>query len=251
MPNPSKALILLVEDNADLCDTITQHLEIAELMVQSFDRGSKALEFLQKNFVNLVLLDINLPDYNGFDLIREIRAREAPPPVIFITGQTSELSKVQGLESGADDYITKPFSYAELIARIKAVLRRTETAYDQQLTPNTRFDENPFTFCGARIDPGRLEIRFPNGVCDPIGRKELGILSYLNSNPDHVVSRKAMIHAVWGEHADVRSRSLDQYVVKIRDRFKKNDCSIDAFRTLHGIGYIYDQNPAGEGAEAS
>lgn len=148
---------------------------------------------------------------------------------------------------GGDDYITKPFSFPELIARIRAVLRRAESVTDLNLTKNVRVSDEPFDFRGARITPVRLEIAFPNGVVMKIGRKELGILTHLNENQAVVITRKALIHSVWGIHADVRSRSLDQYIVKVRELYKSHGLNLDAFRTVHGIGYIFD--PKGISAE--
>ncbi len=141
---------------------------------------------------------------------------------------------------GGDDYITKPFSFPELIARIHAVLRRAETAHDYHITKNAALSQEVFKFCGVDVNPIRLEIAFPNGNTEKIGRKELGILTYLASNEGTVLTRRSLIHAVWGIHADVRSRSLDQYIVKIRESFARNDHSLDAFRTIHGVGFIYD-----------
>ena len=92
----------------------------------------------------------------------------------------------------------------------------------------------------------RLEIKFPDGSTHNLGRKELGILSYLNSYPGVVVTRKALIHSVWGAHANVRSRSLDQYVVKVRELFKEHSVALDAFRTVHGLGYIFDPKGVSE-----
>ncbi len=90
------------------------------------------------------------------------------------------------------------------------------------------------------MNPLRLELKFPNETVVKIGRKELGIMAFLVSNEGKVITRKALIHGVWGVHADVKSRSLDQYIVKIRDHFSKNDLTLSAFRTIHGVGYIYD-----------
>ncbi|MGF1531364.1 MAG: response regulator transcription factor [Puniceicoccaceae bacterium] len=240
MKESPKPLILIVEDNPELRASIIEYLEHVGMLTQAFDRGAKAIDFLKNNHANLVLLDVNLPDFSGFELLREIRSVDAPPPVIFVTGLNNEISKVKGFEIGADDYLTKPFSNAELVARIRAVLRRSETAYDTKLAMNASVLDQPFTFCEARINPARLEINFPNGNTEAIGRKELGILALLANNPNQVISRKMMIHEVWGEHADLKSRSLDQYVVRIRDRFKEQECPSTAFRTIHGIGYIYD-----------
>ncbi len=172
--------------------------------------------------------------------MKDLRQNGIETPVIFLTGENSEVHKVKALEMGGDDYITKPFGFPELVARIHAVLRRAETAHDGNITNNVTTHDDPFDFCGAQVNPQRLEVTFPNGNIESIGRKELGIFVYLASHPNSVLTRKNLIHAVGGIHADVRSRSLDQYIVKIRDLYKRHDLSLDAFRTVHGVGYIYD-----------
>jgi DNA-binding response OmpR family regulator len=239
-PNP-KPLIVVVEDEPDLATLIAQYLERAGMRVQVCNRAAHALKFLQRNFANLVLMDLVLPDKPGFELYEELKASNINVPVIFLTGNlTEEASKVHGLETGGDDYMTKPFSYAELVARIRAVLRRTDYKGDSNLTKNVKVSDEPFDFCGAKVTPIRLEIAFPGGDIVTVGRKELGILSYLNDHHGEVITRKALIHAVWGQHADVKSRSLDQYIVKVRDIFKKKGLDLADFRTVHGIGYIFD-----------
>jgi DNA-binding response OmpR family regulator len=239
-PNP-KPLIVVVEDEPELAALIAQNLERVGMRVQVCNRAAHALKFLQKNFANLVLMDLTLPDQGGFELYEDLKNANINVPVIFLTGNLEEASKVHGLEQGGDDYITKPFSYAELTARIKAVLRRADYKEDLDLTKNVKVNTDAFDFCGARVTPIRLEITFPaTNETISIGRKELGILSYLNEHHGEVITRKALIHAVWGQHADVRSRSLDQYVVKVRDLFKKKGLDLADFRTVHGIGYIFD-----------
>ncbi len=235
-----KPLIVIVEDEAELAALIAVHLEKAGMHTQVCNRAAHALKFLKKNFANLLLLDITLPDQSGFALMEEIKAAGIAIPVIFLTGNIEETSKVRGLDMGGDDYVTKPFSYAELVARIRAVLRRTETKSDQNVTKNVKISDEPFDFCGAKITPQRLEITFPKNVVLKLGRKELGILAYLNAHQGHVITRQALIHSVWGVHADVKSRSLDQYVVKVRDLFNEHGLDLSAFRTVHGIGYIFD-----------
>jgi DNA-binding response OmpR family regulator len=235
-----KPLIVIVEDEAELASLISMHLERAGMNSQVCNRAQHAMRFLRKNFANLLLLDINLPDQSGFSLVEEMKGADINVPVIFLTGNVEETSKVKGLEMGGDDYITKPFSYNELIARIRAVLRRTESNADMNVTKNVRVNDQPFDFCNAHIVPERLEISFPDGSTQKLGRKELGILAYLNAHPGQVITRKALIHSVWGIHADVKSRSLDQYIVKVRDLFAAHGLNLDAFRTVHGIGYIFD-----------
>jgi DNA-binding response OmpR family regulator len=240
-----KPLILVVEDEPELAKIISIHLEEAGMQCQHYDRAALALKFLKRNFANLLLLDINLPDQSGFALLEELKTNDVAIPTIFLTGNGIEANKVKGLDMGGDDYMTKPFSYAELVARIRAVLRRAETKADFNVAKNIRTVDAPFTFCGAKITPERLEIQFPDGVVTKLGRKELGILAYLDENRGVVITRKALIHSVWGLHADVKSRSLDQYIVKVRDLFKEHGISLDAFRTVHGVGYIFEPDKTG------
>lgn len=239
-----RPLIVVVEDEKELSSIICEQLENAGMQTQPYDRCAPALRFLERNFANLLLLDLNLPDSTGFQLLGDLKQRDINVPTIFLTGSGIEADKVRGLNMGGDDYITKPFSYAELVARINAVLRRAESNKDFNLTKNVRTVDQPFEFLGARVHPDRLEIEFPNGVAHKIGRKELGILAYLNTHRHVVITRKELIHSVWGIHADVRSRSLDQYIVKVRAAFQNNGLTLDSFKTVHGIGYIFEP-PAG------
>ena len=244
MDTTSKPLILIVEDDEDIANVTAEHLIEAGMHAQIFNRVTRAEEYLKKNHVNLVLLDINLPDVDGFALLDSIRSSETQVPVIFVTGADSETTKIRGLDVGADDYVTKPFSASELVARIRAVLRRTDTRHDLNLTPNFTVSDKPFDFLGANINGARMEISFPDGVKESLGRKELGILAHLADNKGKIIPRKSMIHAVWGPHANVKSHSLDQYIVKVRDLLKRHGCNDSAFRTVHGVGFIYD--PDGE-----
>jgi DNA-binding response OmpR family regulator len=238
-----KPLVVIVEDEPELAALLAAHLEKAGMNTQICNRAQHAMKFLKKNFANLVLLDINLPDQSGLSLLEELKSEDITVPIIFVTGNVDEPHRVKGLDIGADDYVTKPFSYTELVARIRAVLRRTENIRDQNVTKNVKISDQPFDFCGAKITPERLEIAFPDATVMKIGRKELGILAYLNAHPGQVITRKALIHSVWGIHADVKSRSLDQYIVKVRDLFSAHGLDLSCFRTVHGIGYIFD--PAG------
>ena len=235
-----KPLILVVEDEEELAKLICLHLEEAGMQTQVYNRCALALRFLKKNFANLLLLDVNLPDQTGFALLEDLKKDDILIPTIFLTGNALEVNKVRGFELGGDDYITKPFGFPELVARIRAVLRRAESKSDMNLTKNVRVMDEPFELCGAKVVPIRLEIEFPKGESEKIGRKELGILAHIHENRGAVITRKTLIHAVWGIHADVKSRSLDQYIVKVRAAFDKNGISLDCFKTVHGIGYMFE-----------
>lgn len=240
MRTAPKPLILVVEDEEELAKLVCLHLEQAGMQTQVCNRAQHAVRFLTRNFANLMLLDVNLPDQSGFSLLEELKSKDITVPTIFVTGNSGEVSKVKGLELGGDDYITKPFGYAELVARIRAVLRRAESKADLNVTKNVKVSDEPFDFVGARISPIRLEITFPDGTTRKLGRKELGILAYLSEHRGVVIPRKALIHSVWGIHADVRSRSLDQYIVKVRELFLEHGIKLDCFRTVHGVGYMFD-----------
>lgn len=244
MNQTPKPLIVIAEDDKDLATLIATQLEVSGMQSQICHEASHVSRFLKNNFANLLLLDVHLPDDTGFNLVDDLRKNGSEVPVIFLTGESGEVQKVKALEMGGDDYITKPFGFPELIARINAVLRRAGTAHDTNITQNASTTDEPFQFCGAEINPQRLEVAFPDGENESIGRKELGIFAYLAGNPNTVLTRKNLIHSVWGIHADVRSRSLDQYIVKIRDLYKRHGLSLDAFRTVHGVGYIYDLDGA-------
>ena len=240
MNQTSKPLIIVAEDDKDLSTLIATQLEVAGMQSQVCHEASHVGRFLKNNFANLILLDVHLPDDTGFNLMSDLRKAGDKTPIIFLTGENNEVKKVNALEMGGDDYITKPFGFPELIARINAVLRRAETVHDSDITQNASTTDEPFEFCGAKVNPHRLEVTFADGEVESIGRKELGIFTYLASHPNKVLTRKNLIHSVWGIHADVSSRSLDQYIVKIRELYKSHSLTLDDFRTVHGVGYIYD-----------
>jgi len=240
MTQTPKPLILIAEDDTDLSTLIAAQLKVAGMQSQICREASHVERFLKSNFANLLLLDVHLPDDTGFNLMRDLRNSGNETPVIFLTGENSAVKKVKALEMGGDDYITKPFGFPELIARINAVLRRAETIHDGNITQNASITDSPFEFCGAQVNPQRLEVIFADGEIESIGRKELGIFTYLADHPNAVLTRKNLIHSIWGIHADVRSRSLDQYIVKIRELYKRHSLTLDAFRTVHGVGYIYN-----------
>jgi two-component system alkaline phosphatase synthesis response regulator PhoP len=149
---------------------------------------------------------------------------------------------LKGFDAGADDFVTKPFSFTELTARVRAVLRRTSFSEDFSITDNATLNDDDFMFCNAKVSPAFMCVSFPNGNRVRVGKKEIGILKHFAYNHGTILSRKNIIHSVWGERANVRSRSMDQYIVKLRQIFKKNDCPMDRLQTLHGTGYVYSEN---------
>ncbi len=232
--------IVIVEDERSLAAALSQQLALAGFTPQIFHKGSTALRFIAENHVHLVLLDPALPDIDGLTVLARLRQASSSPAVIFLSSQKGPSYVVKALEAGADDFISKPHHPEELVARIQAVLRRSETADDSRLTQNANLATSVFLFSGAEVHPDRLELLFSPQQRYKLGRKEVGILYYLHVNPGVIISRNSLIHAVWGVHANVRSRSLDQYIAKIREAFLGFGHSLDCLRTIHGIGYWYE-----------
>ncbi|MCL4146325.1 UNVERIFIED_CONTAM: hypothetical protein GTU68_016027 [Idotea baltica] len=167
------------------------------MQTQICNRCSLAMRFLKNNFANILLLDLTLPDQNGFAFMEDLKREDINIPTIFLTGNDSEISKVKGLELGADDYVTKPFSAPELVARIHAVLRRAEVANDFNVTKNSAFTDSPFEFNTARSTPTSLEISFPDGEVAQHRREEMEFFP-THENRRTMHHPPNLIHSVWG-----------------------------------------------------
>lgn len=231
--------ILVVDDDPRLRELLRYTLEKAGNEITEAQDGIHALKKFAESAFDLIVLDVTMPELDGLETCRTIR-KTSRIPIVFLSSRDEELDKILGLELGGDDYITKPFSYPELVARIRAVLRRAEGSGDLSLTKNVSVVDEPFDFCGGRVNPQRLELVLADGTVIKIGRKEIGIMAHLKAHEGEVIPRKALIHAVWGIHANVRSRSLDQYIVKVRDFCRASPAGVEALRTVHGVGYIFD-----------
>jgi DNA-binding response OmpR family regulator len=240
MSSEPTPLVVIIEDEQELAHLMSRFIENAGMRTQICHRAQQAIQYLSAHHANLLLLDVRLPDQSGFELMKELRSKNIQVPVIFVTANSIEESRIRGLNMGGEDYITKPFSYLELVARIRVVLRRGAKGGDLSLTPNVSVADQPFEFCGAQVNPHRLEFSLPGLPPRKIGRKEIGIMAHLIQNIGEVIPRKALIHAVWGMHANVQSRSIDQYIVKVRNLCRSSKAGLDAVRTVHGVGYIFD-----------
>jgi two-component system alkaline phosphatase synthesis response regulator PhoP len=243
MMHRNTPLVVLAEDDVKLADILQKQIEMSGMEVQTFHEGAETIRFLQKEAASILLLDINLPDVDGFDVIKQLQNNRVDVPVIFLTAFSDEYYKIKGFDAGAEDFITKPFSFTELIARIKVVLRRAYGKDRDSVSGNAALCDDDFEFCSAVVKPSMMQIVFRNGNVVPIGRKELGVLKHFSSNENTILSRRNLIHSIWGKYANVKSRSLDQYIVKIRQLLKDNGANAEALHTLHGIGYIYTTKP--------
>jgi DNA-binding response OmpR family regulator len=236
----TKPLLLLLNTGEVHGEKLIGELEQAShFRIQSFEKDSLALKFIERNNVHGIFIHNGTLEKIRL-LIGEIRKNENPVAVFCSMSQCSPENIADLFDHGCDEFFVKSTPSVEVIARIKAVLRRSEVVKDRQITANVSLDMEKFSFHGVTVNPSQLEIIFDDKNKFKLGKKELGILYYLASNPGVIVSRNNLIHAVWGVHADTRSRSVDQYITKIRILFEKYADGLNCLRTLHGIGYWYD-----------
>jgi DNA-binding response OmpR family regulator len=217
--------IVIVEDDEDIADSIRYNLEREGFRVRLSTTGEDALNLILDRPPNLILLDLNLPHMNGFELCRRLRAEPETSrvPILMLTARADEADKVLGLNMGADDYITKPFSMRELVARVNAVLRRAEGSDAEP----TIFDDG-----SLRIDPATFSVRF-RGREVRMTRKEFALLSEMARNPGRVLTRESLLNRVWGATYYGDSRTLDVHIRRIRQ--KLGDPTV--IETVTGIGY--------------
>ena len=217
--------IIVVEDDEDIADSIRYNLEREGFRARLALTGEDALNLILDRPPNLILLDLNLPHMSGFELCRRLRSESttAQVPILMLTARTEEADKVLGLNMGADDYITKPFSMRELVARVNAALRRAEGSEANRPV----FDDG-----SLRIDPATFTVNFRGGDVR-MTRKEFALLSELARNQGRVMTREVLLDRVWGVTYYGDSRTLDVHIRRLRQ--KLGDASL--IETVTGIGY--------------
>ena len=229
---PFRPVVFVVEDDEDIARLISHNLQAAGFEVQSFVSGASVLSEAVREMPALFLLDVMLPGTDGFELCRHIRQTPAlsATPIIFLTAKTSEADRVKGLELGGDDYITKPFSPRELVARIRSVLRGLG-----QVPAN-----------GEVLRLGDLEIDVSSMTVQMQGRnvlttvREFRLLEYLATHRGRVLTRDQLLDAVWKETPFVTPRSIDVYIRRLREKIEVDPRHPQYLKTLRGIGYRFE-----------
>lgn len=224
---PMDATILLIEDEAAIADTVVYALESDGFTVRWYALASEGEACLQQESIDLLLLDIGLPDDNGFEVCRRIREHHSLP-VIFLTARKEEIDRIVGLEIGADDYVTKPFSPRELAARVRAVLRRT---HNNQPTAQMKPAGSPFV-----LDDNRKQIQYKGQWLD-LTRYEYRILHLLASRPNQVFSRDHLLEKAWDDPTQSFDRAVDTHIKTLRAKLRHIDPNQQPIRTHRGFGY--------------
>ena len=222
--------VLVVEDDPSIRRGIVDALRFARYRVLEADNGEDGLAAATGADVDLVLLDLVLPRKDGFTVLAELRESRASLPVIILTARGAEDDRVRGLKTGADDYVVKPFSARELLARVEAVLRRSA---------ERPLDLSAVTVAGRTVDFDRQEIRFDGGECVALSELECAILRYLAVNPGRAVSRDELLSRVWGWNPrGVTTRTIDMHVARLRDKLRDNGDEPRVILTVRSRGYM-------------
>jgi len=220
--------VLVVDDDAHIRELIRLCLGREGFEVLSVPDGDTGLQEFYRQNVDLVILDVMLPRIDGWEVLRKIRAKKQTP-VIMLTAKDEEMDKVLGLELGADDYVTKPFGPRELVARVKAVLRRSAGGAEEQV----------MEFSGLTIDVPRHQVRF----CErevALAPKEFDLLVYLAQREGRVVTREQILEQVWGYEYVGDARTVDEHVKRIRQKIEKVTYPMRFIRTVWGVGYKFE-----------
>ena len=228
--------ILIIEDDRDIVELVRYNLANEGFQVQAASDGSSGLSALKKNPPDLLLLDLMLPKISGLDICREIRRDESLNrlPILMLTARGDEADRVVGLEMGADDYVTKPFSPRELLARVKALLRRAEPPTDSPRV--IEIDK-------LAIDPASYRVS-QSGKAVPLSTLEFRLLYYLASRPNRVFTRDQLLDAVWGTDRFVTPRSVDVYVRRLREKIEPDPENPMHLKTVRGAGYLFETRAA-------
>jgi DNA-binding response OmpR family regulator len=233
-----KAKILVAEDDANIRLGLVATLESDGYAVTAASDGAQALRLFPQEKFDLVLLDIMMPKTSGYDVCRELRARGARVPVLFLTAKGEEVDKVVGLKLGADDYVTKPFGVHELLARVEALLRRTRTNSISGGESNGTLPAS-FQFGSASVDRRKF-VATVAGRTTALTARELKLAEVFAAHPGEVLTRDALLNAVWGVDYFGTTRTLDQHVAQLRKKIESSHEAPSPIVTVHGVGYRYE-----------
>lgn len=220
--------ILIIEDDISLSETVKLYVERERMQCLTASNGVDGMKIVQHNRPDLVVLDIMLPDLSGFEICQQVRSAQCFIPILMLTARAQESERIQGLTVGADDYLTKPFSAKELIARIKSLLRRT---YQKGYCDVNRAR-------GVAIDCESRQA-YLNGEMLSLHGKEFDLLAQLAKHPGRAYTREELLERIWGYDFDGDVRIVDVYIRKLRERIEVNSAHPKYIQTVWGVGYRF------------
>lgn len=225
--------ILVVEDNKDLQNLLKINLGDYGYEVYTASDGVNGLEMFHQIDPDLVVLDLMLPELNGFDVCKEIRSKNRVTPILMLTAKSEEVDKVLGLELGADDYMTKPFSIREFLARVKAIFRRVNLS---QTHDNS--EENILKFDELQIDTSKRKVTLRDEMID-LTSKEYDLLLLFFKNPGKAYSREELLNIVWGYSYEGYSHTVNSHINRLRSKIENDPANPHYIRTVWGVGYRF------------
>lgn len=230
--NMTSKLILLVEDENNLASVIKLNLELEGYSVIIADNGQKSLEVFKIQKPDLVILDIMLPELNGIEVCKQMKKINSEVPVLFLSAKSSGADKIEGLKSGGDDYLTKPFNLEELLLRVQILLKRyqSNSKEDKYILNNFSIDFNTFEI----IDNTGKKIDVPN--------REMKLLKLLISKEGQVVSRTEIMQQLWNPNENPSARTIDNYILNFRKIFELESPENKYFHSIRGVGYKFTKN---------
>jgi len=232
-----KKRILVIEDEPSLSMAIRDELEFEGFEASIVEDGTTGLNRILGEAPDLVILDLMLPGISGFEICREVRGQGMDTPIIMLTARAQEVDRVKGLELGADDYVIKPFSLAELVARIRAVLRRTQ--------PTSRAEEAEILQIGELKLDVRKQEAFVGGKQIELTHKEFQLLEFLLRHPGEVISRDEFLSRLWGEEIYVTPRNVDTHMASLRKKIEEDADQPRYILSVRGAGCKLNEDPIG------
>lgn len=221
--------ILIVDDEQNMRTGLKDNLEFEGYEVDTANDGEQGLKKIIDNSYNLIILDVMMPKKSGFDVCKEVRKAGITTPVILLTAKGDEIDKVVGLEIGADDYVTKPFSLRELLARVKAILRRGENLVMNESAREVKIGRLEINFDGYKATSKNKDVQ--------MSHKEFEILHFLWKRRNSTVSRDDLLTEVWGYDENPATRTVDNFILKLRQKIETDSNHPQVILTVHGIGY--------------
>jgi DNA-binding response OmpR family regulator len=228
----SKQIILVIEDDAAIRRGIVDALNFDGYKTQEAAEGKTGLAMALQSHCDLILLDLVLPKIGGLDILGEVRKSRPALPVIILTARGEESDRIKGLKMGADDYVVKPFSVKELLARVQAVLRRT---------PGRPLDVSSIPFSGGSFDVDRCEVRFDDGQRGELSEREMELLRYLAVNNERAVSRDEIMERIWriNPRCVTETRTIDMHIARLREKLRDVSDNPRLILTVRGKGYRF------------
>jgi DNA-binding response OmpR family regulator len=228
----AKSRILLVEDEENLAHGLEYNLTAEGYFVTLARDGKEALKYFDENEFDLIVLDIMLPYFNGFEIAKHVREKHPQMPILMLTARTQVEDRVKGLELGADDYLTKPFHLKELLLRIKGMLKR-KNWYQKVVIENPiyKFGNNEINFENLKCVKGKKDFQLTS--------YEAMIMKYLIENKDKVVTRKELLENVWNMNPDIETRTVDNFIVRLRKHFEDDPSDPKFIVSVRSAGYLF------------